>query len=106
MTEDEFIRDVKTDPYTAMIQRIHADAWAMGYEAARKDVIDLAKDDRGLVERDHALAPAVDRLYVEDGSDLRNRAMRELFDRKQKAEAEMMVAIAALGRDNPSLLEP
>lgn len=104
MTEDEFIRDVKTDPLTAMVQRMYADAWAMGYEAARKDVMDLAKDDRGMVERDHTLAPAVDRLYAEDGSDLRNRAMRELFDRKQKAEAEMIVAIAALGRQHPDLL--
>src|SRR5947208_2426960 len=92
MTRDDFIRDVKTDPFTALVQRMYADAWAMGYEAARRDV-----------ERN---GQSGDVLRAEGYSDLRNRAMREMFDKAQKAEAEMIVALAALGRDNPSLTHP
>lgn len=92
MTREDFIRDVKTDPYTAIVQRMYADAWAMGYEAARRDA-------------ERALQRPVDELRAESYSDLRNRAMREMFDKQQEAEAKMIVALAALGRDNPGLLK-
>lgn len=100
MNKDEFARIYQRDPYTAMIARMYADAWALGYEAARRDVVGVTSDETDRVVPGNPLAPACDVLYSSDGSQLRNRALAELFERQQAAEIQFVLALASLA---PSL---
>lgn len=106
MTDDarDFIRQFNYDAYLALIVKMRAEAWADGYDAARRDVTRL--DDRGVFQPDHPLYPAVAKLDEESGPNLRNRAYRELLDAQAPAEREAVVAMAMLGQALPnSVLE-
>lgn len=105
MTYDEqFIREAENDPYTAAIARMYADAWADGYEAARREVEALASDERGVISPESPLFPACAALRSESGSELRTRAFRFLADRKNVAERQFVTALAALGRKFPDVM--
>lgn len=77
---DQFFAEAKTDPYTKAVTHMMADAWAMGYEQAL---------------RDHELHEA---RHRETHSDRFNRALEWMTDARQKAQAEMVVAMGSLGK--------
>lgn len=83
---DRLIKEVRQDPYVAVAQHMYSDAWALGYIAAAKDaerhIPSDSKAARVLRESSH--------------SDLRNRAMNELFQLRQEAEIRMMLALGEL----------
>ena len=87
--DENFRLEYQTDPYTAAITNMVIDGWAMGYEAARREI------ERG---------GSADQMREQSFSDLRERAAKELLDAGREAEQRAIRAMAALGRMNPDLL--
>jgi hypothetical protein len=77
---EAFFAETKIDPYAHMIAHMVSDAWAYGYEEALRD---HGLTEEGLRERH---------------SDRVDRAVEWMTGEKRKAEAEMIIAMASLGK--------
>lgn len=96
----DFITAFHTDAYAAMLTRTWADAWALGYEAAKRDAIQVA-DGRGYVQESHPLYPVLRKLDEDGFSKLRRRAEDELLERECKSVASVAALASLLDRDLP-----
>lgn len=94
MDREAFIREYKTDPYTAMIAKIVAGAWADGYEACRGDGEKINEELGGHLGHQYVL----DKLRQASHVDLVRRALEEIADQRQSAEVQAILAMSAIGR--------
>jgi hypothetical protein len=98
---DDFKREYQTDPYTAAITNMMLDAWAMGYEAARREVERESSDDRGVIDRDSPFVALCLRMREQSYGDLRVRAAKEMLSAQREASRRAITAMAKLARMVP-----
>lgn len=104
MNED-FRHEYQTDPWTAAVTNLCLDAWAMGYEEARREVEREASDERGFINRESPLADMCVRMREQSYSDLRERAAKHFLASSREAEQKAICAMAALGRMVPDVTD-
>lgn len=96
--DEDFVRLYQTDPYVALVARMRAEAWALGYEAARRDAEAVIDDGTGVIRPDNPHFAVVAALRWNEGSRLVRRAMRELADARNRSEQAFVLALAGLGK--------
>jgi len=102
---EQFFAEVHRDPYAHLILHHVAEAWVDGYEQAMRDsvrvlAVPCGHDEANVVGADgnHARAPqALIDLIDEPYRERHAQAIARLTDRRTKAAAEAIIALAALG---------
>lgn len=96
--DEDFLREYRTDPWTAAITNMVLDGWTMGYEAARREV-EREASDHGIINRESPFAGLCIQMREQSYGDLRERAAKELFAAGREAEQKAVIAMAALNRE-------
>lgn len=100
---EAFFAETHRDPYTHMVAKLYADAWADGYEQALRDAAQQVDAE--------AAKQLTDMRLRKTHLDRRNDAIEKATDTRAQAEAQMIVAMAAVGfrlgaTSAPQLREP
>lgn len=90
---EQFFAETLHDPYAHMVAELSSRAWAMGYDQALRDAA------AQLAERGLAGQSILDRFRTaKDFHDRCRDGIEYLTDQRRKAEAQAIIAMAAVGK--------